>query len=300
MLNGIFIGFVGYNIPIGVEKVIEAPRRLMAILNKEQVLKDNKTNNSNSITSLTLTFKALSDVSCLSDFNDLEKLDLTFNIFRGCKVIVAARRMDRLKYLCEQINNSVDASNQVTGRITYASVELNLVGDGEAIKLALEKAWECFGRNDALVDNAGVKSRLGTFLLCGSLCLGDKVPYLKMFSSVSLEKRERVVQKWLRNSDDITLKKLPAVTVDIQGLHFQVTVGASFLSQTIALQDSTTVNFEIWDTYGQERKKHCNSEKYLMEGHENNLPGNVKRKPVNGGSGFLNLEVTDSSCHILN
>lgn len=33
----------------------------------------------------------------------------------------------------------------------------------------------------------------------------------------------------------------------------QVTVGASFLSQTIALQDSTTVKFEIWDTAGQER-----------------------------------------------
>lgn len=33
----------------------------------------------------------------------------------------------------------------------------------------------------------------------------------------------------------------------------QVTVGASFLSQTIALQDSTTIKFEIWDTAGQER-----------------------------------------------
>ncbi|KAI6673428.1 hypothetical protein NL676_001334 [Syzygium grande] len=32
-----------------------------------------------------------------------------------------------------------------------------------------------------------------------------------------------------------------------------VTIGASFLSQTIALQDSTTVKFEIWDTAGQER-----------------------------------------------
>ena len=36
-------------------------------------------------------------------------------------------------------------------------------------------------------------------------------------------------------------------------LMVQVTVGASFLSQTIALQDSTTVKFEIWDTAGQER-----------------------------------------------
>jgi len=33
----------------------------------------------------------------------------------------------------------------------------------------------------------------------------------------------------------------------------QVTVGASFLSQTLALEDSTIVKFEIWDTAGQER-----------------------------------------------
>lgn len=33
----------------------------------------------------------------------------------------------------------------------------------------------------------------------------------------------------------------------------KVTVGASFLSQTIALKESTTVKFEIWDTAGQER-----------------------------------------------
>lgn len=33
----------------------------------------------------------------------------------------------------------------------------------------------------------------------------------------------------------------------------KVTIGASFLSQTVALQDGTTVKFEIWDTAGQER-----------------------------------------------
>jgi hypothetical protein len=33
----------------------------------------------------------------------------------------------------------------------------------------------------------------------------------------------------------------------------QVTIGASFLSQTVALTDGTTVKFEIWDTAGQVR-----------------------------------------------
>uniref|UniRef100_A0A804RCW7 Ras-related protein RABF1 n=1 Tax=Zea mays TaxID=4577 RepID=A0A804RCW7_MAIZE len=36
-------------------------------------------------------------------------------------------------------------------------------------------------------------------------------------------------------------------------LRAKVTVGASFLSQTLALEDSTIVKFEIWDTAGQER-----------------------------------------------
>ncbi|GFP91842.1 RAS-related protein rabf1 [Phtheirospermum japonicum] len=41
--------------------------------------------------------------------------------------------------------------------------------------------------------------------------------------------------------------------IDAKNLRVKVTVGASFLSQTVALQDSTTVKFEIWDTAGQER-----------------------------------------------
>lgn len=94
----------------------------------------------------------------------------------GCRVIAAARRTNRLKSLCEQINNCVDASNQLTsvpisGSITYraVAVELDVAGDGEAIKLAVEKAWECFGRIDALVNNAGVRGGIKSSLeLCES------------------------------------------------------------------------------------------------------------------------------------
>lgn len=33
------------------------------------------------------------------------------------------------------------------------------------------------------------------------------------------------------------------------------TIGAAFLTQTISLDEATTVKFEIWDTAGQERYK---------------------------------------------
>ncbi|CAN6837523.1 unnamed protein product, partial [Brassica oleracea] len=45
----------------------------------------------------------------------------------------------------------------------------------------------------------------------------------------------------------------------------KVTVGASFLSQTIALQDSTTVKFEIWDTAGQESPESFKKAQYWVK-----------------------------------
>ncbi|KAE9616934.1 hypothetical protein Lal_00034831 [Lupinus albus] len=47
-------------------------------------------------------------------------------------------------------------------------------------------------------------TRLGTFLLCGFLCLGEKWPYINNFSNMSLEKREKVMQGWLNHSRFLT------------------------------------------------------------------------------------------------
>ncbi|KAM7485390.1 hypothetical protein LguiA_001399 [Lonicera macranthoides] len=44
-----------------------------------------------------------------------------------------------------------------------------------------------------------LSSRLGTLLLCGSLCFGDKWPYINNFSRISLEKREKILQRWFKH-----------------------------------------------------------------------------------------------------
>lgn len=51
----------------------------MTVLSSKKILQEKNTTDPNSITSLTLTHKALTDVSCLGEFKNLEKLDLGFN-----------------------------------------------------------------------------------------------------------------------------------------------------------------------------------------------------------------------------
>ncbi|KAL7127089.1 hypothetical protein ABFS83_14G231400 [Erythranthe nasuta] len=51
----------------------------MTVLSSKKILQEKGTTDPDSITSLSLTHKALSDVSCLSEFKNLERLDLGFN-----------------------------------------------------------------------------------------------------------------------------------------------------------------------------------------------------------------------------
>lgn len=80
----------------------------------------------------------------------------------GCRVIAAARRMDRLQSLCDEINNRIGSasSNDGSGYQPRAvAVELDISASGPIIEASVQKAWAAFGRIDALINNAGIRGK---------------------------------------------------------------------------------------------------------------------------------------------
>lgn len=79
----------------------------------------------------------------------------------GCRIIAAARRTDRLKALCDAINNlDISGTNRSQDRdnnVLAVAVELDVSADGPTIKASVLKAWDAFGRIDALINNAGIR-----------------------------------------------------------------------------------------------------------------------------------------------
>lgn len=81
----------------------------------------------------------------------------------GCRIIAAARRVDRLKELCDEIN-SLTFRSSGAGAETVSpravAVELDVCADGATIEKSVQRAWEAFGRIDALVNNAGIRGNV--------------------------------------------------------------------------------------------------------------------------------------------
>lgn len=71
----------------------------------------------------------------------------------GCFIVAAARRAERLKTLCDEINGSSTITRAV-------GVELDVAAAGDIIEATARKAWNVFGRIDVLINNAGIR---GTF-----------------------------------------------------------------------------------------------------------------------------------------
>lgn len=87
----------------------------------------------------------------------------------GCRIVAAARRVERLESLCDEINkiHCPNASGVASdGSPRAIPVELDVTADGPAIEAAIERAWAAFGHVDVLINNAGVR---GSFSLIWSI-----------------------------------------------------------------------------------------------------------------------------------
>ncbi|CAL9181527.1 unnamed protein product [Musa hybrid cultivar] len=81
--------------------------------------------------------------------------DLCLDLARaGCLVIAAARRTDRLRSLCEEINGSGPSQRSAVRSVAIA---LDVSADEPSIAASVQRACDAFGRIDGLVNNAGVR-----------------------------------------------------------------------------------------------------------------------------------------------
>ncbi|KAJ4793910.1 NAD(P)-binding Rossmann-fold superfamily protein [Rhynchospora pubera] len=74
----------------------------------------------------------------------------------GCRVVAAARRVDQLKVLCDEINGR--------DSVRAIGVWLDLNKEEGIIAEAVRRAWDSFGRIDALVNNAGIRDKVYSVL----------------------------------------------------------------------------------------------------------------------------------------
>ncbi|KAI3772589.1 hypothetical protein L6452_03779 [Arctium lappa] len=83
----------------------------------------------------------------------------------GCRIVAAARRVDRLVSLCDEINGIKRAgTSNNADNVRAMAVELDVSAKGSAIEASVKKAWDAFGRIDCLINNAGVRGNVWSLL----------------------------------------------------------------------------------------------------------------------------------------
>ncbi|KAF7152692.1 hypothetical protein RHSIM_Rhsim01G0090900 [Rhododendron simsii] len=118
----------------------------------------------------------------------------------------SAAQMESLTSVCETILPPLPLNSlEVTGKegrtnkaiqlLHTASGSQNSVPEEVAEYISKRTSYEAVVRVVLTI----ISTRLGTLLLCGSLCFGGRWPFMYKFSQISLEKRERVIQRWFRH-----------------------------------------------------------------------------------------------------
>ncbi|KAJ7979827.1 Long-chain-alcohol oxidase [Quillaja saponaria] len=107
-----------------------------------------------------------------------------------CETLLPPLPLDSLKKKKDQPSQAVQSFWSASGSQSPVPNEVaeTLVKRGliEAVILVRVVLWM-------------LATRLGTLLLCGSICFGEKWPFINKYSNISLEKREKLMQRWLKH-----------------------------------------------------------------------------------------------------
>ncbi|XP_050280086.1 uncharacterized protein LOC126721098 isoform X3 [Quercus robur] len=159
----------------------------MTRLSSEQVLKESKTSDPNSVTSLKLSCKALSDVSCLSYFTNLERLDLSFNNLTSLQVLEACVN---LKWLAV-VQNKLESLNgiEALSKLTVLNAGKNKLRSMDEIKSLVSLRALILNDNEIIsICKLDQMSDLNTLVLSRNpICeIGESLVKVKSITKLSL------------------------------------------------------------------------------------------------------------------
>lgn len=159
----------------------------MAILSVKNILQDKKTKDPNSITSLVLTHKALTDVSCLREFKNLERLDLSSNNLTSLEGL---KECVNLKWL-SVVQNKLQNLGEIEGlsKLVVLNAGKNMLTSMDEVK-PLTSLRALILNDNKIISICGLDEmkELNTLVLSRNpiSAIGESLPKVKSVVKVSL------------------------------------------------------------------------------------------------------------------
>ncbi|XP_050367539.1 uncharacterized protein LOC126785904 [Argentina anserina] len=190
----------------------------MKRLSLDQVLKDNNTRDPNSISSLVLTHRALSDVSCLSELKNLERLDLSSNTLTSLEGL---KSCVNLKWLSVS-QNKLESLKGIEGlsKLTVLNAAMNKLTVMDEVKSVVSLRALILNDNEiASICRLDQMKELNTLVLSKNpICeIGDSLMNVKSITKLSLSHCQlRSIDSSLKSC--VELKELRLAHNAIEGL----------------------------------------------------------------------------------
>ncbi|KAF9596949.1 hypothetical protein IFM89_014593 [Coptis chinensis] len=159
----------------------------MTRLDSKKILEENQTKDPTSITCLKLTHKALSDVSCLSDFKNLERLDLSFNNLSSLEGLRSCTNLKWLSVSQNKLQNLRGIENLT--RLTVLNASMNKLKSIDEVRSLISLRALILNDNQiSVICRLDQLKELNTLVLSRNPIreIGDALVKLKSMTKLSL------------------------------------------------------------------------------------------------------------------